>query len=97
MFDVRYNGLRLIPSKSAANELAEYRLMIEDCKEILEKGYLQRIRKKGTLEMWKDFGDKTYNVVVVKSFNYLYNEEVYLIIHIGAFTKKSKKSLGEKQ
>ena len=32
------SALRLIPSKSAGRELLKYGLMIEDCKEILEKG-----------------------------------------------------------
>ena len=35
-----------------------------------------------------DFGNETYNVVVVKSYNYFYKEEVYLIKHVGKFTKK---------
>ena len=88
MFDIRYKGLKLIPSKSAARELLKYSLMIADCEEILEKGYEPRKRGKGTEEKWMDFGNKTYNVVVVKSYNYFYNEEVYLIKHIGKFTKK---------
>lgn len=91
MFDVRYKGLRLIPSKTAGRELIKYGFMIEDCKEILEKGYSPRKRAKDTIEKWMDYGNKTYNVVVVKSFNYLYNEEVYLIIHFGEFTKKKLK------
>jgi hypothetical protein len=88
MFDVRYEGLRLIPSRSAARELAKYGFMIADCKEILEKGYSPRKREKNTTEKWMDYGNKTYNVVIVKSFNYMYNEDVYLIIHFGKFTKK---------
>ena len=91
MFDVRYNGLRLIPSKTAGRELLKYGFMLEDCKEILEQGYSPRKRKKGTIEKWMDYGKKTYNVVAVKSFNYLYNEEVYLVIHLGEFTKKKLK------
>ena len=91
MFDVRYNELRLIPSRTAARELAEYGFMIADCKEMLEKGYAPRKRKKNTIEKWMDYGNKTCNVVVVKSFNYMYNEEVYLIIHFGEFTKKKLK------
>ena len=63
--------------------------MIEDCKEILEKGYSPRKRKKDTIEKWMDYGNKTYNVVIVKSFNYMNNEEVYLITHFGMFTKKA--------
>ena len=91
MFDIRYKELRLIPSKTAGKELIKYGFMIEDCKEILEKGYSPRKRKKGTIEKWLDYGDKTYNVVVMNSFNYLYNEDVYLIIHFGEFTKKKLK------
>ena len=88
MFNIRYRDLRLIPSKSAGRELLKYGLMIEDCKEILEKGYEPRKREKDTIERWLDKGKKTYNVVVVKSYNYLYKEEVYLIKHVGKFTKK---------
>ena len=76
MFDACYKELRLIPSKTAGRELIKYGFMIEDCKEILEKGYSPRKRKKGTIEKWLDYGDKTYNVVVVKSFNYLYVENI---------------------
>lgn len=88
MFYLRYKGLRLIPSKSAGIELIKYGLMVEDCKDILERGYEPRKRGKDTIEKWFDKGNKTYNVVVVKSYNYLYNEEVYLIKHVGKFTKK---------
>ena len=88
MFDVRYKGFRLIPSKSAARELLKHGLMIADCEEILENGYEPRKRGKDTIEKWMDFGNKTYNVVVLKSFNYFYNEDVYLIKHMGKFTKK---------
>jgi hypothetical protein len=93
MFDVRYKGLRLIPSKSAGREragreLLQYGLMIADCKEFLENGYEPRKRGKDTIEKWMDFGDKTYNVVIVKSYNYMYQEDVYLIKHVGKFTKK---------
>ena len=91
MFDIRYKGLRLIPSKSAGRELIQYGFMIEDCKEILDRGYSPRKRKEGTIEKWMDIGSKTYNVVVVQSFNYLYNEDVYLITHFGGFTKKNLK------
>ena len=39
-------------------------------------------------EKWLNVGKKTYNVVVVKSFNNFYNEEVYLITHVGRFSRK---------
>lgn len=96
MFKIRHNGLRLIPSKSAAQELLEQGLTIEDCKEILEKGYEPRKRGKSTTEKWMDFGNKTYNVVVIRSYNYLYKEDVYLIKHVGRFTKKHLKAKNER-
>lgn len=86
MFDVRYKELRLIPSKSAMRELVEYGLRLDDCRQILEEGYeAPRRRAEGTEEKWIDKGGKTYSVVIVKSFNYFYDEEVYLIIHVGKF------------
>ncbi|MBW2990613.1 hypothetical protein KY348_02820 [Candidatus Woesearchaeota archaeon] len=88
MFNIRYKKIRLIPSKSAARELLKYGLTIEDCKEILESGYAPRKRGKDTIEKWMDSGNDTYNVVIVKSYNYLYQEDVYLIKHVGKFTKK---------
>ena len=91
MFDVRYKGLLIIPPRSAGKELSQCGLMIADCKEILEKGYEPRKRAKDTLEKWMDFGNKTYNVVVVKSHNFLYREDVYLITHVGTFTKKKSR------
>ena len=87
--DVRYEGLRLIPSKSAADEMTKFSFAAVDCKEILERGYpAPRKRAKDTEEKWLDKKNKTYNVVVVKSFNYFYNEEVYLITHVGRFSKR---------
>lgn len=88
MFDVRYKGLKLIPSKSAGRELFKHGLMIADCKEILENGYQPRKRAKDTIEKWMGSGNDTYNVVIVKSYNYFYKEDVYLIKHVGKFTKK---------
>jgi len=89
MYDIRYRGLRLIPTKAAAYELSKLKLRINDCKGILEKGYSPtRRRAKNTEEKWFDKGKKIYNVVIVRSFNYLYNEEVWLIKHVGEFTKK---------
>ena len=89
MFELTYNGLKLIPSKTASREMIKSELRIANCKKILKQGYdAPRKRAKGTVEKWYDKGNKTYNVVVVKSFNYLYNEEVYLIKHVGKFTKK---------
>jgi len=88
MSDSRYHGLRLIPSKTASLELLRNGCAIEDCKEILINGYSPRKRGKGTIERWMDKGSKTFNVVIVKSFNFMYDEYVYLITHFGRFTKR---------
>ena len=91
MSTIKYKGLRLIPAISASNELFKYKLDVEDCKEILESGYGPRKRAKNTTEKWFDIGNKTYNVVIVKVFNQFYGENIYLIIHVGKFTKKRLK------
>ena len=90
MFDIRYNGLRLVPSKSAMREMIKLGLDLIDCKEILENGNpAPRKRSIGTEEKWLSKGVKTYNVVVVRSFNCFHNEEVQLITHIGKFGRKT--------
>ena len=38
MLDIRYQGLRLIPSRSAMREMMKLGLAIEDCKAMLEQG-----------------------------------------------------------
>lgn len=91
MSNTRYKGLRLIPSKAAMNELMKLGFTLEDCKHILENGYdAPRKRSVDSEEKWFDKGKKTYNVVIAKSFNFMYNEEVYLIIHAGAFGKRRR-------
>ncbi len=87
MFNLRYKGLRLIPSKSASDEMLRYGMRINDCRIVLEEGYdAPRKRRKDIEEKWLDRGKKTYNVVVVRSFNFMYNEDVWLITHVGKFT-----------
>ena len=89
MFDIRYNGLRLVPSKSAMREMMKLGLALADCKEILEIGNdAPRKRSIGTEEKWLSKGHKTYSVVVVRSFNHFYSEEVQLITHVGKFGRK---------
>ncbi len=84
-----YNGRSLIPSNAAIREMAQLGVTLDECKFMLEHGYLApRKRAKGTEEKWIDRGRKTYNIVVVKSFQYSSQKEVYLITHVGRFTKK---------
>lgn len=89
MFSVKHHGLRLIPSKTAMRELVKHGSSLEDCKDILKEGYpAPRKRAKGTIEQWLDRGNRTYNVVLVKSHNYFYREDVYLITHFGCFRRR---------
>lgn len=91
MFDITYRGLKLIPSKSAMRELMKYDLTLQDCKEILAEGYTApRKRASGTEEKWLNKGNKTYNIVIVESLNFVLNERIYLIIHVGKFTRRKK-------
>tara|TARA_Y100000310_G_C20686125_1_gene819124 strand:- start:2453 stop:2644 length:192 start_codon:yes stop_codon:yes gene_type:complete len=62
--------------------------MLEDCKKILEKGYEVRKRSKGTEEKWLDYWKKVYNIVIVKAYSVQFEEEIYLIKHLGRFTKR---------
>ena len=71
-------------------ELTKYGLTVDDCKEILENGYSPRKRGKNTIEKWMDVGNKTYNVVVVESYNYQHKNEIYLIKHVGRFSRNVK-------
>ncbi len=86
---VSYKKVRLIPSKSAMREMIKFGFTLTDCKELLERGYpAPRKRSTDTQERWVEKGTKIYNIVIVRTFNYFYSEEVYLITHIGKFTRR---------
>ncbi|MBU1204189.1 MAG: hypothetical protein KKG60_03940 [Nanoarchaeota archaeon] len=92
MTDLRYKGLRIIHSLSAARELAKLGENSVFVLKVLDEGYnAPRKRKKGTIEKWLDKGKKTFNVVIVKDYEETYHEEVWVIIHFGKFTKKKKR------
>ena len=81
MFNIQYKSLRLVPSKSASQELIKLGLMLRDCRFILENGYdAPRKRKSNIEEKWFNKGNKTYNIVIVKVFNHFYNENVFLTL-----------------
>lgn len=83
-----YRGLRLVPTGRADRELLRLGLSLGDCSDILEYGYQPRKRRRGTVECWLDAGGKTYNIVAVRSYNFMYREDVWLVIHAGRFTRK---------
>ena len=92
MLNLRYRGLRIVPTLSAAREMADLGMMLLDVQEVLESGYsAPRLRRKGTIEKWLSIGKKTYNVVLVKDHDEYLNEEIWLIIHRGRFSRKSIK------
>ena len=84
----KYEGLTLVPTKAAGEELEKFGYGLEDCKHILENGYRPRKRAKDTIESWLDKGTKTYNTVVVRDYNELMQEHVWVIIHFGRFTRR---------
>jgi hypothetical protein len=85
---VRFKGLRLVPSRTASRELTKLGFDLDDCQSVLEEGYEGRIRSENTFERWLDSDGKTFNIVVVKSHNFIYKEDVYLITHAGKFTRR---------
>ncbi|MEE8358722.1 MAG: hypothetical protein V3R82_04855 [Candidatus Hydrothermarchaeales archaeon] len=88
--DIRYKGLPLRPTRSVYNELKNSRMDLYDVLQILKDGYdcSTSRRKKGTFEKCLDFKNKTIKVVVVKSFEFWSKQEVYVIVHVGKFTKR---------
>ncbi|MBU1201361.1 MAG: hypothetical protein KKA51_02580 [Nanoarchaeota archaeon] len=91
MFNLKFEGLVIIPSKTAMREMTWLGLDLCDCILILEEGYSTRKRKKGTVEKSFNVGNKTLKVVVVKSYNYTQKKDVYLITHVGETTKKRRR------
>jgi hypothetical protein len=88
MLSVRYAGLRIAPTRAAQRELFKLGLDLQDCVEILDDGYSPRKRAKDTIERWLDKGNKTLNAVIAKDYDDTRNEECWVLIHIGKFTKR---------
>jgi|SRR3989344_334169 len=87
--NIRFRGMRIVPSMSASRELSEYGRTLADVADTLEKGYdAPRRRKKGTIERWLDEGKKTANAVVVKNYDDIAKEQVWVLTHYGIFSKR---------
>jgi len=85
----KYKGMKITPSISAMRELMKYGKTLTDVAQILEHGYdAPRKRRKGVVERWLDKGKKTINAVVAKDYNEQAKEDVWVLIHIGKFTRK---------
>ena len=91
MFNITYNGLRIIVSDAAMRELfKEYKTLL-DVQKILVEGYVSpRRRGRDKIEMWFDKGNKTYEAVIVKDHNRFLNEDVWVLIHFGKFGRKER-------
>lgn len=61
-----------------------------DVLEILKEGYdcSASRRREGILERCMDKGRKTVKVVTVKSYNWSLESDVWVITHVGRFTRK---------
>ena len=89
IFNVRFRGLRLVPSKAARIEMMRYGLMLENCLVMLENGKnAPRRRKRGTVERWIRKRGKVWNMVVKENYSTYEKEHVYLIVHVGCFRKE---------
>lgn len=89
---VTYREFRIAPSYSAIRELMDEGMTLLDVLKILENGYdAPRKRKQGTIEKWLDKGNKTYNAVVVKDYNEILKEDVWVLIHFGKFGRRKIK------
>jgi len=87
MYPPTYRGLPLIPTKAAAEELAQLGCDLWLVKEILERGYscASRDRGPGELEMCLKKKHGLYKVVVAKSYSNALKQNVWVIIHIARF------------
>ncbi len=91
-FDERYRSLRIIISHAAMQELMHEGKTTSDVVEILVYGKnAPRKRKKGIIEKWFNEGSKTFNAVIAKSYDEIMNEECWVLIHFGKFTRKKIK------
>ena len=87
-YDRTFKGLSIIVSCSAMHELIKEAKTLTYVIKILEDGYEPRKRKIGTIEKWLDKGNKTFNVVITKSYNQITKSEVWVLVHFGKFTRK---------
>ena len=87
----KYQGLRIEITDSAMRELMKEGKTIFHVLKILEEGYdAPRKRREEIIEKWLDRGNKTFNVVVTKSYHEILNEERWILIHFGKFTRRRK-------
>ena len=84
-----FEGLPLIPSRSAMNELYDNNMDLYAVLDVLENGYdcPKDKRSKDLIERCLDRKRKTIRVVVAQSFNYYFDSESWVIVHVGITSK----------
>lgn len=87
--------MALVPTRAAANELAEVGGDLWLVRDVLERGYdcASRDRKRGELEKCFRRKDGLYKVVVAKSHSRLLREDVWVIVHVARFGGERRRSV----
>jgi len=82
-----FRGSPLVPTKAAADELAEIKGDLWLVKEVLERGYdcRSRERKEGELEMCLRKKNGFLKVVVARSHSRHLRQEVWVVVHVARF------------
>ncbi len=76
-------------SRSAMVELCKEGLDLHDVLDILENGTESpRRRARGTIERRLERRGRVHEVVIVEDHHHVLNEDVWLLIHVGTFTKR---------
>lgn len=85
-----WKGLPVIPSRRAADEMIREKLMIHDVIEVLETGYdcARSRRRENIVERCVDVKNKILKAVVARSYNYDMKSEVWVMTHVGRFTRR---------
>lgn len=85
-----FQGLSIVPTKTAHQEMEASDMDLFDVCAILEDGYncSSSKRKKNVVEKCLDRKRKTYKVVIAKSYNYSRQEDIWLLIHVGVFRRR---------
>lgn len=87
---IKWQNLSLVPSNSAMRELFEEAMTLEDVRYVLENGYsCERSRRaRNTHEMCLDRGRRTTKVVVKRIPGHIENQDVWLITHVGTYSRR---------
>lgn len=90
MITPTFEGIALIPTRSALKEMFDLGFDLFMVAEILEKGHdcSRSKRTAGTIEKCIDRAGKTLKAVAVQSYNHSLDMDVWVITHVGMFTKR---------